>query len=817
MAEDNTANQTPNDPVDPINPTPADPVVDPDGPIPAPPPTDPNGITSSPTQFQYVEPATLSEPMNVQSGGYAASNGTANGSTLYLNNNRACLTAGDAFQAGLRTDNNWLYLDANKGVTGLVLSDQLFSFTSNGTGFVWTGGALGSMANLTDNQFSNNSYITKGYADSRLAGTLLAPANATAGQVLTYNGTVWGAANATGGGGGGNYTLPPATASTLGGVKQGANTTIAGDGTISVMFPSNLTGYIPKANWTGTNLANFTGLETSFGTAGVIQTGAVGVGNNGQIKLVGVSTADPSKYSQVLITVVGSSLSSYASTTDYGCITAATDSVKLFTNVSGNTTANLTIRSTGNLTFTETSGGFAYNNTTKALESLTDIAPGNLSYVNRKYADARYAPLGAGGGGLDTETANGLYQPKLANINTDSNIPLNCSHYQAVTGEVGFSGDGAEVFHGFVKNDTQNVFAIGASYGITGYKGRSQGYRIGSEVSVIADPASFSGQTEIASYLYDLSGTKTHAAKIKVYGDGLEISCQKETGETPTTMAQSAFGMNWKATGASQAPGEDPMQFQAVSLTPGDDLTRPRWSFGSAVVSDFMPEIIPLTGSRQLGADGLSSCVYTYSGTEDISLTLGAGPVETTLHVINLGNATITLLPQSGGGVGSVIGSKTLAKSGVGTGWKITKVNTQLPGGNIWLAQDTDADASGGGLTIEQTDAKYVPLSSPEQVTISTSGLTVDTGSSAGMFVSYDQMGFKDQMGGGFTCIQNAGMARLGGVPQNGLSDNSYMTFSDCNERYQSRSRAKARFSGVFLTPDGKTVTIVDGVVESIE
>lgn len=201
MADDTTnANLTNPAPVDPINPTPTDPVVDPDGPIPAPPTTDPNGITSSPAQFQYVEPVTLSEPMNVQSGGYAASNGTANGSTLYLNNNRASLTAGDAFQAGLRTDNNWLYLDANKGVTGLVLSDQLFSFTSNGTGFVWTGGALGSMANLTDNQFSNNSYITKSYADSRLSGTLAAPANATAGQVLTYNGTVWGAANATGGG-----------------------------------------------------------------------------------------------------------------------------------------------------------------------------------------------------------------------------------------------------------------------------------------------------------------------------------------------------------------------------------------------------------------------------------------------------------------------------------------------------------------------------------------------------------------------------------------------------------------------------------------
>jgi hypothetical protein len=40
------------------------------------------------------------------------------------------------------------------------------------------------------------------------------------------------------GGGGGSYTLPAATNSVLGGVKQGANTTIAGDGTISVAAPT---------------------------------------------------------------------------------------------------------------------------------------------------------------------------------------------------------------------------------------------------------------------------------------------------------------------------------------------------------------------------------------------------------------------------------------------------------------------------------------------------------------------------------------------------------------------------------------------------
>jgi hypothetical protein len=165
------------------------------------------------------------------------------------------------------------------------------------------------------------------------------------------------------------------------------------DGTITVIGGSgNLTGnYLPIANWTGTDLATFTGLETSFGTVGSVMTGAVAVGKTGQIKLVTVSSAD-GKYSQVLVTLVGSSLSSHVSSTEFGCMTATTGTVKLYTNVGGNTTACLTLVNTGNLTYTETSGGFGYNNATKALESLTDIVPGNLSYINQKYADTRYVP-----------------------------------------------------------------------------------------------------------------------------------------------------------------------------------------------------------------------------------------------------------------------------------------------------------------------------------------------------------------------------------------------------------------------------------------
>jgi len=93
---------------------------------------------------------------------------------------------------------------------------------------------------------------THNHAASEITGLdiyIPKPPGATVNQILAYNGTVWNAVNApTGGGGGSNYTLPVATTATLGGVKQGANTTIGVDGTLSVVLPAaaNLTGYIQK-------------------------------------------------------------------------------------------------------------------------------------------------------------------------------------------------------------------------------------------------------------------------------------------------------------------------------------------------------------------------------------------------------------------------------------------------------------------------------------------------------------------------------------------------------------------------------------------
>ncbi|MBS1028318.1 hypothetical protein [Gluconobacter albidus] len=54
------------------------------------------------------------------------------------------------------------------------------------------------------------------------------------------------------GGGGGSYTLPPATSSTLGGVKVGTGLAVTTDGTVSVNV--DLSGYLPMNNpqFTGT-------------------------------------------------------------------------------------------------------------------------------------------------------------------------------------------------------------------------------------------------------------------------------------------------------------------------------------------------------------------------------------------------------------------------------------------------------------------------------------------------------------------------------------------------------------------------------------
>jgi hypothetical protein len=126
--------------------------------------------------------------------------------------------------------------------------------------------ATGATANATDAQLRDRSTHTGTQANTTITGlgtaataattdfaaashthplSKIEQSSATTNQVPQWNGTNWVPATL----GGGSYTLPVATSSVLGGVKQGSNVTIAGDGTVSVAAPVTS---LPYASITGT-------------------------------------------------------------------------------------------------------------------------------------------------------------------------------------------------------------------------------------------------------------------------------------------------------------------------------------------------------------------------------------------------------------------------------------------------------------------------------------------------------------------------------------------------------------------------------------
>jgi hypothetical protein len=68
--------------------------------------------------------------------------------------------------------------------------------------------------------------------------TLPAATGSTLGGIIVGSGLSIASGVLSATGGGGSYTLPVATASVLGGCKQGSNVTIAADGTLSVAAPT---------------------------------------------------------------------------------------------------------------------------------------------------------------------------------------------------------------------------------------------------------------------------------------------------------------------------------------------------------------------------------------------------------------------------------------------------------------------------------------------------------------------------------------------------------------------------------------------------
>ena len=100
----------------------------------------------------------------------------------------------------------------------------------------------------------------------------LSQAGATSGQVLAWNGTAWAPAT---------YAVPPATASSLGGVKQGSGVTIAADGTISASGTAGVSTFNARTGSVTLTVGDVTAVlgtgssaRTALGLAPVAATGA---------------------------------------------------------------------------------------------------------------------------------------------------------------------------------------------------------------------------------------------------------------------------------------------------------------------------------------------------------------------------------------------------------------------------------------------------------------------------------------------------------------------------------------------------------------
>jgi hypothetical protein len=106
---------------------------------------------------------------------------------------------------------------------------------ANHTGTQAASTVTGLSAVATDGKYSSLSSIPSTFAPSAHTHTASDITDLSSKVVTSVNGQT-GAVTVSGGGGG--YTLPVATASVLGGCKQGSNVTIAADGTLSVAAPT---------------------------------------------------------------------------------------------------------------------------------------------------------------------------------------------------------------------------------------------------------------------------------------------------------------------------------------------------------------------------------------------------------------------------------------------------------------------------------------------------------------------------------------------------------------------------------------------------
>lgn len=145
------------------------------------------------------------------------------------------ITLDNTLSLGL--DNVLRVNQSTTSIAGLIIGGENVTITGGGT----TGNPF--IINSTGGGGSGGSTTLAGLTDVTLSSL-------TSGQYLRYNGVYW--ENSAG------YTLPVASASVLGGVKQGPGISIAGDGTISAtgvtpsVFTRSVDGLVPAPGGSGT-------------------------------------------------------------------------------------------------------------------------------------------------------------------------------------------------------------------------------------------------------------------------------------------------------------------------------------------------------------------------------------------------------------------------------------------------------------------------------------------------------------------------------------------------------------------------------------
>lgn len=348
-------------------------------------------------------------------------------------------------------------------------------------------------------------------------GTLSKLSPGTAGQVLTTNGP---GSNPTWTTAGGSYTLPPATASVLGGIKVGSGLTITGDGTLSAtgggsgtvtsvaISSSDLSVSGSPITTSGTITVNLNTVsatkggtgQTSYTRGDIIYSGATNsltklpIGSNGQVLTVGSTgipewtTAGGGGYvlpTASATTLGGIKVGSNLNIDANGVLSVA--GVGTVTSVgitsSDLTVSNSPVTSSGNITVNlntvaPTKGGTGLTSYAKgdiiyssAANSLAKLSIGSTGQVLT--VDATGVPVWASGGGGGGYVLPPATTSVLGGIKVGSGLAITSDGTLSATGGGSVPGTNQQLIFNnsgalagtskIAYNDAQNLLTVGTS------------------------------------------------------------------------------------------------------------------------------------------------------------------------------------------------------------------------------------------------------------------------------------------------------------------------------------------------------------------